>query len=71
MQVYTLLVYCTNYLKCSSMRPSNNICVISLLCSLEGPQVVEMELTMSLYQRGMFAGSAVARLVVIVSQYEF
>ncbi|CAB3233136.1 unnamed protein product [Arctia plantaginis] len=58
-------------MRCFDMRPSNNICVISLLCSLEGPQVVEMELTMSLYQRGMFAGSAVARLVVIVSQYEF
>lgn len=58
-------------LRCFDMRPSGNICVISLLCSLQGPQVVELELTMSLYQRTMFAGSAVARLVVIVSQYEF
>ncbi|XP_060807459.1 latent-transforming growth factor beta-binding protein 4 [Amyelois transitella] len=58
-------------LRCFDMRPSNNVCVISLLCSLQGPQVAELELTMSLYQRDQFAGSAVARLVVIVSQYEF
>ncbi|XP_075987450.1 uncharacterized protein LOC142984030 isoform X2 [Anticarsia gemmatalis] len=57
--------------RCFDMRPSGNICVISLLCSLEGPQVVELELTMSLYQRSMFAGSAVARLVVIVSEYDY
>ncbi|XP_049881665.1 fibulin-1-like isoform X2 [Pectinophora gossypiella] len=58
-------------LSCFDMRPSRNICVISLLCSPEGPQVAELELSMSLYQRGQLAGSAVARLVVIVSQYEF
>ncbi|XP_030025273.2 fibrillin-1 [Manduca sexta] len=58
-------------LRCFDMRPSDNICVISLLCPLEGPQVAELELTMSLYQRSMFAGSAVARLIVIVSEYEF
>ncbi|XP_063897763.1 fibulin-1 isoform X1 [Helicoverpa armigera] len=58
-------------LSCFDMRPSGNTCVISLLCSLQGPQVVELELTMSLYQHTMFAGSAVARLVVIVSQYEY
>lgn len=58
-------------LRCFDMRPSGNICVISLLCSLGGPQVAELELTMSLYQRNQFAGSAVARLIVIVSEYEF
>ncbi|CAG5037639.1 unnamed protein product [Parnassius apollo] len=58
-------------LSCFDMRPSANVCVVSLLCSLEGPQVAELELTMSLYQRSQFAGSAVARLVVIVSEYEF
>ncbi|XP_072945885.1 uncharacterized protein [Epargyreus clarus] len=58
-------------LSCFDMRPTGNVCVISLLCSLGGPQVAELELTMSLYQRAQFAGSAVARLIVIVSQYEF
>ncbi|XP_028025641.1 latent-transforming growth factor beta-binding protein 4-like isoform X1 [Bombyx mandarina] len=58
-------------LRCFDMRPSGNICVVSLLCSLGGPQVAELELTMSLYQRSQFAGSAVARLVVIVSEYEY
>ncbi|KAL0859545.1 hypothetical protein ABMA27_010689 [Loxostege sticticalis] len=58
-------------LRCFDMRPMDNVCVISLLCSLGGPQVAELELTMSLYQRGQFAGNAVARLIIIVSQYEF
>ncbi|RVE53502.1 hypothetical protein evm_001872 [Chilo suppressalis] len=58
-------------LRCFDMRPTNNVCVISLLCSLGGPQVAELELTMSLYQRGQFAGNAVARLIIIVSEYEF
>ncbi|CAF4923814.1 unnamed protein product [Pieris macdunnoughi] len=58
-------------LSCFEMRPTGNTCVVSLLCSLAGPQVAELELTMSLYQRAQFAGSAVARLVVIVSEYEF
>nr|XP_034836920.1 fibrillin-2-like isoform X4 [Maniola hyperantus] len=56
---------------CFGMRPTGHICVVSLQCSLDGPQVAELELTMSLYQRTQFAGSAVARLVVIVSEYEF
>ncbi|XP_061724505.1 fibrillin-1-like isoform X2 [Cydia pomonella] len=58
-------------LACFDTRPTGNMCVVSLLCALEGPQVAELELTMSLYQRRQFAGSAVARLVVIVSQYEY
>ncbi|KPJ00648.1 hypothetical protein RR46_07487 [Papilio xuthus] len=58
-------------LTCFDMRPSANVCVVSLLCALGGPQVAELELAMSLYQRGQFAGSALARLVVIVSEYEF
>ncbi|XP_026317325.1 uncharacterized protein LOC113228275 [Hyposmocoma kahamanoa] len=58
-------------LSCFVMRPMNNICVVSLRCSPEGPQVGEMELVMSLHQLRRFAGSAVARLFVIVSQYEF
>ncbi|KOB78331.1 Fibulin 1 [Operophtera brumata] len=58
-------------MRCFDMRPSGNVCVISLLCSLGGPQVAELELSMSLYQRGTFAGSTVARLVVIVSEYEY
>ncbi|XP_013148849.1 PREDICTED: fibulin-1 [Papilio polytes] len=58
-------------LSCFDMRPTGNVCVVSLLCALGGPQVAELELAMSLYQRGQFAGSALARLVVIVSEYEF
>ncbi|XP_050685092.1 latent-transforming growth factor beta-binding protein 4-like isoform X2 [Leptidea sinapis] len=58
-------------LTCFDLRAAGNSCMVSLLCSLQGPQVAELEITMSLYQRAMFGGSAVARLVVIVSEYEF
>ncbi|XP_053618875.1 fibulin-1-like [Plodia interpunctella] len=58
-------------LRCFDMRPSNNICVVSLVCAPAGPQVAELELSMALYQRDQFAGSAVARLIVIVSEYDF
>ncbi|XP_045456482.1 fibulin-1-like [Melitaea cinxia] len=58
-------------INCFGMRPTANVCVVSLLCSLGGPQVAELELSMSLYQRGQYAGSAVARLIVIVSEYDF
>nr|XP_026486783.1 latent-transforming growth factor beta-binding protein 4-like isoform X1 [Vanessa tameamea] len=58
-------------IRCFGMRPTANVCVVSLQCSLAGPQVAELELTMSLYQRAQYAGSAVARLIVIVSEYEF
>ncbi|XP_050356996.1 fibulin-2-like isoform X2 [Nymphalis io] len=58
-------------ISCFGMRPTANVCVVSLQCSLAGPQVAELELTMSLYQRAQYAGSAVARLIVIVSEYEY
>ncbi|XP_059057895.1 latent-transforming growth factor beta-binding protein 4-like isoform X2 [Achroia grisella] len=58
-------------LGCFDMQPTNNVCLISLLCPLPGPQVIELELTMSLYQHDQFAGSAVARIIIIVSEYEF
>ncbi|XP_050685596.1 fibulin-2-like [Leptidea sinapis] len=45
--------------------------VVSLVRSLEGPQTIELELSMELYSRGQFGGTAVAKLYIFVSEYEF
>nr|WBB28751.1 fibrillin 2-like protein [Yponomeuta cagnagella] len=58
-------------LACFDMRPSAHHCAIALLCSLQGPQVAELELTMTVYQQGQYVGNMVARVIVIVSQYDF
>lgn len=58
-------------LSCFDMRPTARQCTISLLCSLAGPQVAELELTMSVYQRDQYIGNMVARIIVIVSEYNY
>ncbi|CAH1643906.1 unnamed protein product [Spodoptera littoralis] len=58
-------------LRCFNTRVLYNSCVVSLECSLPGPQVVELELTRSIMRGSRYAGSTVVRLFVIVSQYEF
>ncbi|GBP12161.1 EGF-containing fibulin-like extracellular matrix protein 1 [Eumeta japonica] len=58
-------------ISCFEVRSSGSSCAVSLRCSLQGPQVAELELTMTLHRREQYAGSAVAKLVLIVSKYEF
>ncbi|KAI5640010.1 calcium-binding EGF domain-containing protein [Phthorimaea operculella] len=50
---------------------SGNQAVMSLVRSLEGPQSIELELSMELYNGEQFGGIAVARLYIYVSEYEF
>ncbi|CAG5058296.1 unnamed protein product [Parnassius apollo] len=45
--------------------------IVSLVRSLEGPQSIELELSMELYSRDQFGGIAVAKLYLYVSEYEF
>ncbi|XP_028175893.1 fibulin-2-like [Ostrinia furnacalis] len=45
--------------------------VVSLVRSLEGPQSIELELIMELYNRDQFGGIAVAKIFIFVSEYEF
>lgn len=52
-------------------RLQSNQAVVSLVRSVEGPQEIELELTMDLYQGARFSGKAVAKLFVFVTQYEF
>ena len=44
---------------------------MSLVRPLEGPQSIELELSMELYSRGQFGGIAVAKIYIYVSEYEF
>jgi fibulin 1/2 len=48
-----------------------NQAVISLVESIPGPQEIELQLSMDLNHNGEHGGSAVAKLFIFVSQYEY
>ncbi|XP_041674532.1 fibulin-1 isoform X2 [Drosophila eugracilis] len=50
---------------------SNNQVNVILRKSLEGPQDIELELTMTVFTNGMPRGKSVAKLFLFVSQYNF
>ena len=52
-------------------RLQSNQAVVSLVRSIEGPQEIELELTMDVYHGATFTGKAVAKLFVFVTKYEF
>lgn len=52
-------------------RTAYNQAVISLVKSIIGPQEIQLSLNMQLYQQGRFSGSAVAKLLVYVSEHTF
>lgn len=52
-------------------RPNYDQIIVSLTKSIEGPQDIELELTVSLYNEALFAGSTKAFINVVVSEYEF
>ncbi|XP_012277054.1 fibrillin-1 [Orussus abietinus] len=52
-------------------RPAPFQAILVLTRSIQGPQEVELDLSMEIYHNSMFAGSAVAKLLIYVSQYEF
>lgn len=52
-------------------RTRMNEAVVSLGRVIEGPQEVDLQLTMEIYHNGEYKGSAVAKLFLYVSQYEF
>ncbi|XP_076037131.1 uncharacterized protein LOC143022668 isoform X3 [Oratosquilla oratoria] len=52
-------------------RTGFNQAVISLVKPIEGPQEVELSLNMQLYHNGVYSGSAIAKLYIYVTQYEF
>lgn len=52
-------------------RTAFNQAVISLVKSIIGPQEIQLSLNMQLYQQGQFSGSAVAKLLIYVSEHTF
>ncbi|KAG6446615.1 hypothetical protein O3G_MSEX004554 [Manduca sexta] len=50
---------------------NNTEAAMSLVRPLEGPQSIELELSMELYSRDQFGGIAVAKIFIYVSEYEF
>ncbi|KAG0712253.1 Fibrillin-3 [Chionoecetes opilio] len=52
-------------------RTAFNQAVISLVKTIIGPQEIQLSLNMKLYQQGRFSGSAVAKLLLYVSEYTF
>ncbi|RXG72378.1 Latent-transforming growth factor beta-binding protein 4 [Armadillidium vulgare] len=52
-------------------RTAFNQVVLTLIRSLEGPQEIQLSLNMRLYHNGYYEGSAVAKLLIFVSQYDF
>ncbi|KAH9643953.1 hypothetical protein HF086_016503 [Spodoptera exigua] len=53
------------------LTQNNNEGLTSLVRPLEGPQSIELEMSMELYTHEQFGGTAVAKLFIYVSEYEF
>lgn len=45
--------------------------VLALIKPIQGPQEIELDLSMEIYHNTAFVGSAVAKLFIFVTQYEF
>lgn len=52
-------------------RPTPSQAVLVMTRSIQGPQDIELDLSMEIYHGNLFAGSAVAKIFIFVSQYEF
>lgn len=49
----------------------HNEALLSLMQSIEGPQDIELELSMTVFRDGQPGGTTVARLFIFVSEYQF
>ncbi|XP_065333717.1 fibrillin-2 [Cloeon dipterum] len=52
-------------------RQSHNQAIISLVRPIKGPQQIELHLTMEILHNGSFSGTVLAKLFIVVSDYEF
>ena len=52
-------------------RPAPSQAVLVLTRSIAGPQEIEIDFNIDMYYGTVFAGNAVAKLFISVSQYEF
>lgn len=53
------------------MQKMHNEALLSLMEPIEGPQDIELELSMTVYNDGQPAGTNVAKLYIFVSEYSF
>lgn len=52
-------------------RPAPAQVVLVMTRTIQGPQEIELDLSMEVYHNTIFTGSAVAKIIIFVSQYEF
>lgn len=53
------------------MHKMSNEVLLSLVRTMEGPQDIELELSMTVYRNGQPAGTSVAKIFIIVSEYAY
>ena len=53
------------------MHKMHNEVLLSFMQSLEGPQDIELELSMTVFKDGQPGGTNVAKLFLIVSEHQF
>jgi len=52
-------------------KPIPSQVILVLTRSIPGPQEIELDLSMEVYHGSRFVGSAIAKIFIFVSQYEF
>ncbi|XP_064473187.1 fibulin-1-like isoform X2 [Ornithodoros turicata] len=52
-------------------RTSFNEAMLSLIRPLQGPQDIQLQLRMKIYQNGLYAGNAVAKIFIYVTEHDF
>lgn len=53
------------------MTKMNNEALLSLMRTLEGPQDIELELSMTVYRNRLPSGTNIAKIYIIVSEYPY
>lgn len=52
-------------------RTAYNEAMVSLIKSIQGPQEIELELILKMFHNGKFAGNAVAKIFIFVTEHKF
>lgn len=52
-------------------RTAYNEAMVSLIKSIQGPQEIELDLILKMFHNGKFAGNAVAKIFIFVSEHKF
>lgn len=62
---------CINEIVYFSMDKYQNEARLSLMMSLEGPQDIELEMSMTVFRDGQPSGTNVARIFIFVSEFQY